>query len=141
MISLCGTNLSSSAVVEVSYSDTDIDSPDATVTMATFSTLNQVIFLGATHNKKYWRVSITDSTLSSLFIGYLYCGVYLDIPYVEFGHNAFLQVFSNSSFSPTGQQYGGKTYNALPFDLVASVVQSELTANVVGGFVISKSAI
>jgi len=126
MISLCGSNLSSSAVVEVSYSDIDINSPDATVTMATFSTLNQVIFLGSTLNKKYWRVSITDATLGSLFVGYLYCGVYLDIPYVEFGHNASMDIFSNSSLSPTGQQYGGKTYNALSVDFTMLLTYDKL---------------
>jgi len=116
MISLCGSNLTSTAVVEVSYSDTDIESPDATVTMSTFSSLNQVVFMGSVLNKKYWRVSITDSSLSSLFVGYLYCGEYLDLPYVEFGHNAALDMFSNSSLTPTGQQYGGKIYNALPVE-------------------------
>ena len=116
MISLCGTNLSENAVVTVSYSDTNISSPDGSVTMTTFSTLNQVIFLGSTLNKKYWRISISDASLSTIFIGYLYCGVYLDIPFVEFGHSAAIQVFSNSSLTATGQQYGGKTYNALSVD-------------------------
>jgi hypothetical protein len=116
MIALCGTNLTPTAVVEVSYSDTDIETPDATISMTVFSTLNQVIFLGSVITKKYWRVSIVDTALTSLFAGYLYCGEYLDIPYVEFGHNAELNMFSNSSISPTGQGFGGKTYNALPVD-------------------------
>jgi len=116
MISLCGSNLTPTAVVEVSYSDTDINSPDATITMTTFSTLNQVIFLGSTLTKKYWRVSIVDTALSSIFVGYLYCGVYLEIPWVEFGHNASLDIFSNSSQTRTGQGYGGKIYNAFPVD-------------------------
>lgn len=82
--------------------------------MSTFSSLNQVIFLGSVLNKKFWRVSIVDTSLSSLFVGYLYCGEYLDIPYVEFGHDAALDIFSNGEITPTGQGYGGKIYNALP---------------------------
>jgi hypothetical protein len=115
-IVLCGTNLSPTAVVEVSYSDTDIESPDATISMQVFSTLNQVIFLDSVLTKKFWKVHVLDTGLSSLFVGYLYCGEYLDIPFVEFGHNAELNIFSNSSKSKTGQRYGGKTYNALPVD-------------------------
>lgn len=115
-IALCGTNLTSTSVINVSYSDTDINSPDATILLTPFSTLNQVIFLDAAINKKFWRVSITDTSQSTLFIGYLYCGVSLEIPFVEFGHNASLNIFSNSAVTPTGQGYGGKVYNSLPVD-------------------------
>lgn len=115
-IALCGTNLTSTSVINVSYSDTDINSPDATVLLTPFSTFNQVIFLDAALNKKFWRIDIVDTALSTLFIGYIYAGVSLDIPFVEFGHNAELNIFSNPAVTDTGQGYGGKGYNSLPLD-------------------------
>ena len=115
-IALCGTNLTPNSVINISYSDTDINSPDATILLDPFSTLNQVMFLVSALNKKFWRVSITDTSLSTLFIGYLYVGVSLNIPFVEFGHNAELNVFSNPAVTPTGQGFGGKIYNSLPLD-------------------------
>ena len=113
-IGLCGTNLTATSVVSVSYSDTNIEAPDATVSMTIFSSLNQVIFLSAALSKKYWRVSITDTALSTLFVGYLYVGEYLEISNVDFGHKAELNIFSDVAVSPTGQSYGGKLYNSMP---------------------------
>lgn len=127
-IALCGTNLTSTSVINISYSDTDINSPDDTILLDPFSTLNQVIFLDTSLNKKYWRVSITDTSLSTIFIGYLYCGVSLTIPFVEFGHSAGFNIFSNQAVTPTGQGYGGKIYNSLPLDFTMFLSFTLLTA-------------
>lgn len=115
-ISLVGTNLTPTSVINISYSDTNINSPDDTILLDPFSTLNQVIFLDASLNKKFWRIDIVDTALSTIFIGYLYCGVSLTIPFVEFGHSASFNIFSNPAVTPTGQGYGGKIYNSLPVD-------------------------
>jgi len=115
-VALCGTNLTPSAVVQLSYSDTDINSPDAIITLPLFSTFNQVFLLSASLNKRYWRLTISDSSLSEILIGYIYAGVALDIEYVEFGHSPELSMFSNPSVTATGQGYGSKFYNALPVE-------------------------
>jgi len=115
-IALCGTNLTPSAVVTLTYADVDINSPDGTVVLPTFSTLHQVFFLDASINKKYLRINIVDTGLSTINIGYIYAGVAIDIPFVEFGHVPGLNIFSNSSVTATGQSYGSKIYNSLPVD-------------------------
>jgi hypothetical protein len=125
-VALCGTNLTSSAVITLSWSDTDISTPDDSEVFPTFSSLNQVIFLAASIQKKYIRISITDSTLSTLFIGFLYIGVYHQVTAVEFGQIAALEMFSNPAVSPTGQGYGSKVYNALPVDFTMFVEYDEL---------------
>lgn len=113
-IALCGTNLTSAAVVTLSYADVDINTPDNSIVLPLFSTLNQVFFLAAAINKKFWRITISDTGNTSLFIGYLYTGTYFQVPFVAYGHEPFLNVISNGSVTPTGQGYGSKTYNALP---------------------------
>ncbi len=115
-IAICGSNLTSNATVVLTYSNTSISSPDATISLPKYSTLNQVFMLSSTLNKKYWRLTITDTSLTTLSIGYIYAGVALDITYVEFGHVPSLDMFSNPAVSRTGQGYGSKLYNALPLD-------------------------
>ena len=132
-IALCGTNLTPTAVINVSYSNTNINSPDDTILLDPFSTLNQIMFLVASLNKKYWRISITDTAVSQIFIGYIYIGVSLNIPYVEFGHNPSLDIFSNSNVTPTGQGYGSKIYNALQveFTMLLNITQLEAYIEIV----------
>ncbi len=115
-IGLCGTNLTPSSVVTVSYSNTNIESPDASVVLSKFSTLNQIMYFATSLNKKYWRIAITDTGNSLLFIGYIYMGEYFQVPLVKFGHSAALDIFSNSSVTNTGQGYGSKIYNSLPVE-------------------------
>ena len=102
--------------MSVSYSDTNILAPDATVSMTIFSSLNQVILLPASITKRYWRISISDSAVSKINIGFMYIGESFNADSVEFGHNASLNIFSNYAVSRTGQGFGSKTYNALPVD-------------------------
>ncbi len=125
---LCGTNLTSSSTISLSYSDTDIESPDATVALPLFSTLNQIWFLSSTLNKKYWRVTITDTSLASIFIGFIYCGVCLDIPVVEFGHTPSLEFLSETGVTKTGQGYGVKIYNASNVDFTMLINYATLTS-------------
>jgi hypothetical protein len=113
-VSLCGSNLSSAATVQLSYSDTNILAPDTTITLSDYSPLNQVFFLDTAISKRYWRISISDVTLSNILIGYIYIGKYFQVPWVEFGHEPFLQLNSTSSVTSTGQGYGIKTYNSMP---------------------------
>jgi len=111
---LCGTNLTSNAVITLSYSNTDINSPENTITLPIFSTLHQVFFLANELNRKYWRISIIDTSLSTIFIGYIYTGVHFQVPFVGYGHEAFLDINSNSQITPTGQGYGSKIFNSMP---------------------------
>jgi len=111
-VALCGTNLTSNAVITLSYSDTDIESPDASIVLPKFSTLNQVFFLTSVIQKKFWRITIEDSSLTTLFIGYIYIGKYLEFNTVEFPHTPGLNVVSNPSVNASGQGYGSKFYNA-----------------------------
>jgi hypothetical protein len=114
MLGLCGTNLTQTAVIQVSYSDTNIAVPDATILLDPFSSFNQIMILPALLNKRYWRISISDAALTEIWLGYLYIGKYLNIPYIEFGHNSSLQLNSNPNVNSTGQGYGGKLYNSMP---------------------------
>lgn len=125
-IALCGTNLTPTAVVTLTYAAVDIDIPDATIVLPTFSTLNQVFLLGAAVNKKYWRISISDTALTTIFIGYIYAGVALDIQFVEFGHTPDLSIFSNSAVTTTGQGYGSKLYNAFPVEFTMLIKLADL---------------
>ncbi|MCP4395347.1 MAG: hypothetical protein GY804_13935 [Alphaproteobacteria bacterium] len=115
-ISLCGTNLTSNATIVLSYSNTDISSPDASISLPLYSILNQVFFLSTELNRKYWRLTIADTSLTTLQLGYLYTGVALDIPYVEFGRIPSMDIFSNPAVSMTGQGYGSKLYNSNSID-------------------------
>ncbi len=125
-VALCGTSFTDTAVIELSYSDTDINSPEATITLTKFSTLNQIFFLDTAISKKYWRLSISDASLATLFIGYLYVGKYFQVPAVAFGHAPALELFSTPSVTLTGQGYGGKTYNAMPVDFTMYFDYDEL---------------
>jgi len=125
-IALCGSNLSPAAVVTLSYSDTDINSPDDSIVLPIFSTLHQVFFLSSVLNKKYWRITIADTGNSILFFGYLYTGVYFQVPAVQFAHGAALSIFSNGQFTPTGQRYGSKLYNGLPVDFTMFLEYDDL---------------
>jgi len=125
-VGLCGSNLTSSSVITISYSDTDINSPDDSIVITDFSSLNQVLFLDAAISKKYWRINITDTSISTIFIGYLYIGKYFQVPAVEFGHTPSLNLFSNPSVTDTGQGYGSKIYNSLPLDFTMFMNYTEL---------------
>ena len=125
-ISICGSNLTATSTMSVSYSDTNILSPDATVSMTIFSTLNQVVLLPTALSKRYWRISLSDSAVSKINIGFMYIGAALNIDSVEFGHGASLNIFSNYAVSKTGQGFGSKTYNALPVDFTMYLDYTDL---------------
>ncbi len=126
-VAICGSSLTATATISLSYSDTDISSPEATIALPTFSSLNQIFFLSSTLQKKYWRLTISDSSLSTIFIGYIYIGVYYQVPAVTFGHNAMLDIHSIPQQTETGQGYGSKRYNSMPLDFTTSGDLTEIT--------------
>jgi hypothetical protein len=125
-VALCGSNLSSNAVVSLSYSNTNIGTPDATIVLPQYSPLNQVFFLDSALEKRYWRISITDASISNLFIGYIYIGKYFQVPATAFGHGASFDMNSIPIVTPTGQGYGSKIYNSLPLDFTMYLNYAEL---------------
>ena len=125
-VALCGTNLTPSAVVTLSYSDVDINSPDLSIVLPVFSTLNQVFFLDSPVNKKFWKIEISDPGNTILFFGYIYTGTYFQVPFVAYGHEPALVLNSNGSVSPTGQGYGSKIYNQFITDFTMYANYSDL---------------
>jgi hypothetical protein len=109
-VAICGTNLTSSAVVTLSYSNSNIESPEAVISLPLFSNFNQVFFLSTAITRRYWRITISDSTLSEVWAGHLYIGEYYQVPGVEFPHGSSLNVVSNQLVNTTGQEYGSKFY-------------------------------
>ena len=117
---LCGSNISESAVVELSYSDTDISSPDETIALTKFSNFNQVFFLDTAIEKRYWKISINDpdpQDSDGTEIGYIYIGEYTQLDSIVYPHEPTLNLLSSITMSPTRQITGAKTasYTSLSF--------------------------
>lgn len=113
-VALCGSNLSSNATATLSYSDTAPGSPEDTITLPTFSNFNQVWFLPASLDKRYWVIDINDPNpqgSSAFELGYLYIGEYTQINSVLFPHTPTLNIISQPATSGTGQEYGSKVMN------------------------------
>lgn len=119
---LCGTNLSPSVSITVSWSDTAPSLPDGSKTLTDFSTFNQVVFLDSAETKRYWRITISDPAPNNsdgsnrLFIGYIYIGQYTQVDAVEFPHTPSLNISSSPAISATRQGYGSKGYGYYSVD-------------------------
>lgn len=138
-ISLCGTNLTDTSVITLSWSDTDINSPDDSIILYDFSTLNQVFFLDNILQKKFWRITITDSAISTIFIGYLYIGVYLQFDTVIFPTINGINLKSVSKVTDTGQSYGSKIYNNYYTNLSIRRIKYELLEDLINLLLIKQN--
>lgn len=129
MIALCGTNISSSATLSISYSDTT--TPGTPVTLPDFSTFNQVWILDTALNKRYWTIDIIDpdpqgDSAVGVEIGYIYIGESIKINMVDFPHTPTLNLISIPSTSATGQEYGSKMFNQNTMEFTATFTRVEL---------------
>ncbi len=124
-VALCGTNLSESASIVLSYSDTDIEIPEATISLTTFTNFNQVFLLDELLERRFWRLSISDpdpqDNDGSLNIGFIYIGEYFDVGRASYPSTPTLNVIADSEVSATGSQYGQKVYNAITFSASAYI--------------------
>lgn len=109
-VGLCGTNLSELATIVLSYSDTDISNPDSQIVLPKYSEFNQIFTLATAIKKRYWRISITDTGNSALWIGYLYLGESIKLDTI-YPHTPQKNMVSKSAVTATGQEYGSKRYN------------------------------
>ena len=128
-VALCGSNLSSGATVSLSYSATSTSSPEATISLPTFSNFNQVWFLPAALNKRYWWIDVNDPDpqgSSAFELGYLYIGEYTQIDFVSFPHTPTLNIISAPSTSGTAQEYGSKVMNQNSMEFTADFTTEEL---------------
>jgi hypothetical protein len=117
---LCGSNISDSATVELSYSNTDIDTPDDTISLPKFSNFNQVFFLDTALDRRFWKIHIVDpdpQDSTGVEMGYLYIGEYTQLDYIVYPHEPTLNLSSTLTTSPTRQITGSKTiaYTSLSF--------------------------
>lgn len=113
-VALCGTNISSGATMTLSYSSTAPTTPEATISLPAFSNFNQVWFLVAALQKRYWVINISDPDPqgdNGVNIGYLFMGQYVQLDQTEFPLTPTLGVISQPSTSATGQEYGSKILN------------------------------
>ena len=129
MVALCGTNISSSATMSLSYSDTT--TIENTISLPSFSVFNQVWVLDSSLNKRFWTIDISDSDSQGadtlgVEIGYIYIGEYTNINMVTFPHSPALNIISTPSTSATGQEYGSKSFNQNTIEFTATFSRSEV---------------
>lgn len=108
-VALCGTNISESATLSVSYSSTSPASPEVTTLLPAFSNFNQVWMYMTTVNRRYWMIDINDPDpqgANGIEIGYLSVGEYRQIESWDFPHTPTLNLSMIFSTSPTLQEYG-----------------------------------
>lgn len=121
---LCGTNISPSATVTLSYSSVDPDTLEATIALSQYSTFNQAFVLPATYNKRYWIININDPDYQGedaigVEIGYIYIGKSINVEAVQFPYTPALNIVSRPSTSATAQEYGSKWFNQNSMEFTA----------------------
>lgn len=119
MFSLVGTNLSENATITIGYSNTDPLIPDATIPLPLYTEVNQVWFFDTVQQWRYWVIDISDPDVQKLQIGYLDCGIYTQINYVEFPSQPSSELVDNPTQSATGQPFGQKGYEVFLFSMRA----------------------
>lgn len=102
------TNLTSSATVNIyGHTTSDFTIPDYT---STASVYDGKVTLFLDENYQYWRVEMTDTSLTTIWIKYLFIGDYTQMPTFDPDVDLEYSTSSTASTNQTGQIYGNKGY-------------------------------
>lgn len=110
-IILCGTNLTSSAIVKLEGNSTNsFSSPPYTKGLTLYSN-GYAGEQGINRSYKYWQISISDPGVTYVEIGYLFIGDHLQLPGVDPGVDLTYNTETIVTLSKTRQSYADRGVN------------------------------